>query len=528
MRINGFSGFDVDAAVKELMTAARKPADKLHQQKQLQTWKTDAYRDVNTKISELRNLMQDMRWTGDFNKNSSESSNPDAVTATVTGSPTQTSYDITGIKLAESERAASVKFFGNGNLTDPTKPMSDYGATAGSILINGISITVDPAKSLNDLITTVNTTAGIGLTMSYSATEKSITFSSSSTGDSSKITIDPSAPGAVNPLSGLGIKTGSTGKNNDLNDPNTFADSTISSVQGRNKTQAEATINGLLYKSDTNSITYDGVKFDLKSTSASTTTVTQKKDNDAIFDRIKKFVDTYNGLVDDLTNKVNERKAKGYDPLTDEQKSAMKDSQIESWEAKAKEGLLGKDPLITNLLTKMRASVNAPVINMKLDIATNTYTPETVGTLSSIGVGLADSWRDNGKLKIDETKLKAAIANDLTKVTDIFSKSTSNLPSTDTSNTLKSLAKYDQSGVADRLYEQLDASMLSLGTQALNGTTSVVGKQISEIDKRIDDFEKRMGSLEDRYYKQFTAMEKAMQQANSQSSWLMSQFGGGQ
>ncbi|WP_409295719.1 flagellar filament capping protein FliD [Peribacillus sp. SCS-26] len=522
MRINGFSGFDVDSAVKELMTAARKPVDKLHQQRQLQTWKTDSYRDVNTKLTELRNLMKDMRMAGDFNKNSSESSNPNAVAATVIGSPTQASYDITGIKLAESERTASVKFFAT--VTDSTKTMTDLGVTqAGSILINGQTISVDPAETLDAFMNKVNTTAGIGLKMTYSAADKSITFTSLNTGDLSKVIIetDPNSA-AANPLSALGISMGSTGQIN-TTDENTFGNSTtVSSVQGRNKIQAEAIINGLLYKSDTNSITYDGVKFDIKGTSAAITTITQKKDNDAIFDRIKKFVDTYNSLVDDLTSKVNERKAKGYDPLTDEQRTAMKDSQIENWESKAKEGLLGRDPLITNLLTKMRSATNAPVIDK------SSGSSVTVGTLSSIGIGLAESWKDNGKLKIDETKLKAAIANDLTKVTNIFSKSTSNLPSGDTSNTLKSLEKYNQSGVADRLYEQIDAVMTALGKQALNGPISVVGKQIYAIDKRIDDFEQRMVSLENKYYKQFTAMEKAMQNANNQSSWLMSQFGGGQ
>ncbi|PFP30796.1 hypothetical protein COJ96_02200 [Bacillus sp. AFS073361] len=521
MRINGFSGFDVDSAVKELMTAARKPADKLHQQRELTTWKIDSYREVNTKISELRNMMQEMRWTGDFNKNSSESSNPNTVVATVTGSPTQTTYDVTDIKLAESERAASVKFFGN--VADPTKKMTDLGAQAGSIVINGKTVTVDANETLNAFMDKVNATAGIGLTMSYSATEKSITFTSSSPGGSSKITIasDP-ASAVINPLSDLGIIPGST----TATDTNAFVNSdTLSFVQGRTKAQAEATINGIRYKSDTNSITYDGVKFDLKGTSAtpaSPITISQKKDNDAIFDRIKKFVDVYNGLVDDLNKKLDERKPKGFAPLTEEQKSAMNDDQIEKWESKAKEGLLGRDPIISNLVMKMRSAAHAPVINFKDD-----GTKETIGTLASIGVGLGDSWRDNGKLKIDETKLKAAIADDITKVTDIFTKSTSNLPSTDTSNTLKSSTKYEQSGIADRLYEQLDSVMIELGKQALGGPQSLIGKQISQIDNRISDFEKHLVSMEDKYYRQFTAMEKAMQKANNQSSWLASQLGGG-
>ena len=57
---------------------------------------------------------------------------------------------------------------------------------------------------------------------------------------------------------------------------------------------------------------------------------------------------------------------------------------------------------------------------------------------------------------------------------------------------------------------------------------------ISKIDKWIGDFTDKIKRLEDillqredRYWRQFTAMEKAIQMMNEQSLWLSQQFGGG-
>ena len=136
---------------------------------------------------------------------------------------------------------------------------------------------------------------------------------------------------------------------------------------------------------------------------------------------------------------------------------------------------------------------------------------------------MARSW----KTEIDEDKLKAMIASDSDKVAAVFNKSTDDLAETDKSNTIESSAKFSQSGVADRVYERLEATMKELSTQALKGSQSVIGKQLTAFDTRIDAFEDRLVGIEDRYWRQFTAMEKAIQQANSQSGWLMQQFSGG-
>jgi flagellar hook-associated protein 2 len=492
MRLTGLSGLDTESWVKELMTAQRKSGDKLYQQKQQHNWKIDAYREVNTKILDLRNIMQDMRWSSAFNKSTTDSSNSGIITATITGNPTQSSYEIKDVTLAK--QATSANYTLNVGISGTDTLSADQ-----TITLNGSDIILTSSSKLSDIVTSINA-AGVGITAQAFEDGKSIVLIAAGTGTASNLSI-ASASGA------FGLS------------------STEITKQGTNAQSASVTVNGATLNPTSNTFTYDGMKFELKGNdpSSTTTTITQKKDTTVIFDSIKKFVDTYNGIIDDLNKKATERKNRNYLPLTDEQKEAMKDSDVEKWEAKAKEGLLGSDSIITNLLSKMRSATNTSIINID-----SFGTKTNVGSLTSIGFGLADSWKDNGKLKIDETKLKAALETNLDTVTSIFTKSTSNLPAGDTSNTIKSSTKFDQSGVADRLYDQLEATIKELSEKALKGSQSIIGKQISQLDTRISDFEKRMTEMEDRYFRQFSAMESAMAKFNSQSGWMASQFGGGQ
>ena len=50
--------------------------------------------------------------------------------------------------------------------------------------------------------------------------------------------------------------------------------------------------------------------------------------------------------------------------------------------------------------------------------------------------------------------------------------------------------------------------------------------EYDDYKSKIKTQEKKLQNLEDRYYKQFTAMEKAMSKLNSQQSYLSSLFGG--
>ena len=89
-----------------------------------------------------------------------------------------------------------------------------------------------------------------------------------------------------------------------------------------------------------------------------------------------------------------------------------------------------------------------------------------------------------------------------------------------------------EKGIIHRLYESVNGTMDKLKERAGNSFSTneqfTLGKNLKSVDNQIDRFEDRLKQIEDRYWRQFTAMEKAIQQSNSQSMYMMQQFSGGQ
>lgn len=119
------------------------------------------------------------------------------------------------------------------------------------------------------------------------------------------------------------------------------------------------TVNGVSLTSSSNSVFINGTQVVLKGKGqASIGSVT---DRSGVVDKIKNFVEQYNALIDAFSTATTTRKNRDYAPLTDEEKEAMSESQIEKWEAKAKEGTLYNDSILKDTLSSMRNSLNTPL-----------------------------------------------------------------------------------------------------------------------------------------------------------------------
>ncbi len=53
-----------------------------------------------------------------------------------------------------------------------------------------------------------------------------------------------------------------------------------------------------------------------------------------------------------------------------------------------------------------------------------------------------------------------------------------------------------------------------------------MGTERTKYEKKVADFEEYLADIEDKYYKQFTRMEKEMAKLNSTQSQMASYFGG--
>ena len=131
---------------------------------------------------------------------------------------------------------------------------------------------------------------------------------------------------------------------------------------------AEVVYNGMKINRTSNTFTINGAEITLKKQDpAKSISFSSSPDVDTIYDTIKKFVDSYNGLIANISDKISERKNADYAPLTDAQKKDMKDDEIKLWEEKARKGTLRNDSTLSSLLTKMRTSIYTSVNGTSFD-----------------------------------------------------------------------------------------------------------------------------------------------------------------
>ena len=396
---------------------------------------------------------------------------------------------------------------------DNTKTAAELFGFSGStvININDKSITIDETDTI-DTIASKITTAGVSA--SYDSGTGIFTLSSPA-----GLNVSQDA-NTMQFFNGIG-----------------FADSTMSQGQ-----DAKIKYNGtdeLSYSS--NNISINGLNLTLKAKTTGEETNRTDTNVDGAYNKIKEFIDEYNKLIDVFNAKLGEKKYRDFPPLTDEQKKEMSESDIKLWEEKAKSGLIRNDSTINNMLTKMRQDIYESVTG--------------AGSIYEFGITTVN-WRDNGKLQIDETKLKDALRNDSEKVLNTLFK-TSSIPEETiyesdseedkTAKKSRMAQRQAESGAFIRIYDNMTTGIKDIVSKSgpgsestllrsiksnilvdyvTKGSKSLLDSDIGDIDKRIDRENQRLITIEQRYWKQFTAMEQAMSQMNSQSSWLSQQFGG--
>lgn len=348
--------------------------------------------------------------------------------------------------------------------------------------VNGKTITVDDNQSLNEVIQAVNT-SGAGVTMSYDSMADQFVFKNRSTGAASEVTL---ASTAGNFLSAIGV-----------------ADQT---VNGKN---AEFTVDGVPNSQASNNFTLDGIGYRLNQANGTDITVTLANDPDAIVNKLKEFVSAYNEVIELVNKRLSENRSRGYDPLTDEQKKDMKEADIALWEAEVKKGLLRDSDILKELKTSTRE-----LFSRKMD-GVGDY-----NILASIGVTTLPQVQgniiDSGKLQIDETRLREAIATDPEAVNKLLT----NNPGIES-----------QEGLMVTMYNRVNDIVGKLNEKAGRTTSSTtdiaseIGKKMNAITLKMSDLEAKMLKKENYYYQRFSAMEAAMSKSNSTIAWLSQQFG---
>jgi flagellar hook-associated protein 2 len=101
LRIPGINtGMDTQATIDKIMKYTKAPLDRLKQKQQTLIWKQEAYRTQNTALSQLKDLLLNLKLQGTYTTKSVTSSNNQVVTATGNSSAVNGSYSVKVQQLA--------------------------------------------------------------------------------------------------------------------------------------------------------------------------------------------------------------------------------------------------------------------------------------------------------------------------------------------------------------------------------------------------------------------------------------------
>lgn len=271
---------------------------------------------------------------------------------------------------------------------------------------------------------------------------------------------------------------------------------------------AQIELNGAVFENTTNNFSINGLTIQATAlTGNEAVTITTETDVDAIYDSIKDMFSEYNELIKTLETAFNAASAKGYEPLTDDEKEEMSDDEIEKWETKIKDSLLRNDGTLNGVISTLKNSMlSSFTIDGKsyslssFGISTGSYF--TSGA-NEKGVYHIDGDEEDSTTSGKEDKLRAAIANDSEAVISFFTQLSTK--------------------VYDGLKEKLGTTSMSSYLTVYNDKE--MATQYSEYKSKISEQETKISTWEDYYYKKFSRMESALALLNSQTSSISGLFG---
>lgn len=389
-----------------------------------------------------------------------------------------------GITSGESSATTSTTTLGEAlgkNFTDMIDS-SNSGDDALKLNFNGKTVTLTSDDTVESMIQKIND-SDAGFTISFNSLSETFKIESNTSGASNGIEItDQQTKNFLKNCLNIDI--------DDKSDTNTGY------VAGQD---AVITINGVTTTRTSNDIEYNGLNFTITEAAiGEQITISAAQDVDSVYDKIVEFVNDYNDLIEELNSLVSETRAKDdtygyYEPLTDSEKEAMTEDEIKKWEEKAKTGLLYNDSYISSMLSSLRSIMYSSVSTSSGNMAFYT-----------IGITTSSDHTTNGKLIIDEDKLKEAIRTNPEGVTALFTKA--------------------DTGIADQVNNIINGAIGTKGSlrqkAGIENTSSVndniLSNQLKELAERIAAEKERLANRESRYYTLFASMETAITQQNSQ------------
>lgn len=367
--------------------------------------------------------------------------------------------------------------------------------------VNGAKIdNITADTTVDGLLTAINNNKDAGVTATYLGSENKFVLSSNEKGKGREISLgaDPDKKDdAANLIFGGDKKESHDGTDGEMSILYNGVKTTITSSSNT------FSIDGLDIRAtntfNTGSATAEGgVSF------------TASADTEKVTETVKKFIEAYNAMIDEVRTQATTRPDSNYKPLTEDQKNEMNENSIKNWENKAKEGILFNSSALKDLDNATQGIFSSMMMN-----------GVSYDDLEKIGISFSDDYTAGGKIVFDEEKFKTAMDSDPEKVSDLFTGThgiVNTIDSTLSTYATRYASKNGNSyGV---LIEEAGSEKLSLTL-----TNNSIYKELKDMQETITNLQSQLSTEQDRYISQFTQMERLINQMNSQSSYL-SQLGG--
>lgn len=510
MRLSGLiSGMDTESIIQQLVSAKQTKVDDAKKAQTKLEWKQTAWKELNTKIKSLQSkYVNNMRFTSAYVKKTTKVSDSSAVSV-ITGDGA-----MNGVQSLKVDQLAKTAYMTGGQvslkadadedtkLTALTK-LSDLGfgkdktgfeAGTGTVLNiktkgsdTPVTLEIGEDTTISDVLSKLKEA---GLNANFDETQQRFYISAKESGEDNDFQITASgdsADAADNLLAALGFANGNK-------------------IDGQN---AKITLNNTEYTSTSNVFSINGLTITAQKETTDDITITTEDDVDGIYDMIKSFLKDYNSLINEMDKLYNADSASDYEPLTDDEKESMSDSEIEKYEQKIKDALLRRDTSLSSISSALKEVMAGGVeVNGKkmylseFGIETLSYFTAAENEKNAYHI---DGDVDDSNTSGNADKLKSMIASDPDTVVDFFS------------------------GLFKNMYEQMNKLSKSVEGYRSYGNFYDDKKMKSDYDdytSKISDLEDKLNDYEDKWYSKFSKMETALAKLQSNSSAVTSLLGG--
>ena len=275
-----------------------------------------------------------------------------------------------------------------------------------------------------------------------------------------------------------------------------------------NGQDSKISLNGAEFTSSSNTYSINGLTIEaMAETGDSEITITTKNDIDGVYNKVKDFIKQYNELINEMTSLYGADSAKGYEPLTTDEKDAMTDTEVEEWEKKIKSSLLRRDDTLGGVMDAMTSAMSKSYSVNGKNYSLGSFGIATLGILGATeneenAYHIAGN-ADDPASATGKDKLRTMINSDPDSVAEF----------------MKQLTK----GLSDALDDKMKRTTLSSAYTVYNDKQ--MATEYSDYTTTIKKWTEKVSAMEESYYKKFAAMESALATLQGSSSSLSSLLG---